>query len=105
MKTTISKIMVLFTIIGCFGGRVSGQQLASEKPLDSYYSKTAKKKNIQPVATKSRQELASEKAIPQPSVPHYKSPVIKPHQKTAPKPASEKPIDMVKINRQRKRQH
>lgn len=100
--------IVLIFVAGSI--KVSAQQLASEKPVTSFYSKTtqqntnSKTKASQPAA-RSRQELASAKALPQPSVPGYKPRVVKSSSKTAKKTASEKPVDMDKINRQRARSH
>jgi hypothetical protein len=89
--------------------KVNAQQLASEKPVASFYSKTTKQnldtkaKASQPAATRSRQGLASAKALPQPSVPGYKPATVqRTATKTARKPASEQKIDMDKINRQRR---
>jgi hypothetical protein len=88
--------------------KVSAQQLASEKPVTSFYSKTTKQnldtkaKASQPAATRSRQVLASAKALPQPSVPGYKPAAATSIRKTARKPASERPVDMDRINRQRR---
>lgn len=89
--------------------KVNAQQLASEKPVTSFYSKTTKQnldtkaKASQPAATRSRQELASAKALPQPSVPGYKPAAVNSTRKATRKPASEQKIDMDKINRQRAR--
>lgn len=89
--------------------KVNAQQLASEKPVTSFYSKTTKQnldtkaKASQPAATRSRQVLASAKPLPQPSVPGYKPAAVTSTRKTARKPASEQKIDMDKINRQRAR--
>ena len=89
--------------------KVNAQQLASEKPVTSFYSKTTKQnldtkaKASQPAANRPRQELASAKALPQPSVPGYKPAAVKRTGKTARKPAIEQKIDMDKINRQRAR--
>lgn len=91
--------------------KVNAQQLASEKPVTSFYSKTTKQdldtkaKAGKPAATRSRQVLASAKAVPQPSVPGYKPAAVQPTRKTTRKPASEQKIDMNKINRQRALPH
>lgn len=114
MKSIVQfNITVLIIVIGGFFNRAGAQQLASEKPVVSFYSKTTKQKleskanASQPAAKKSRQ-LASEKTWPQPSVPPgIKVTPVTPKQPRAStgrrQTASEKPLDMDKINRQRER--
>lgn len=97
-------ILILF-VAGTM--KVQAQRLASEKPVASYYSKTTKQnldnkaKVSHPAATRSRQELASAKALPQPSVPGYKPAAVDTRRTAAARPASEKPVDMNRINRER----
>jgi hypothetical protein len=101
------KQLGLIIIIISITGTLQAQQLPSEKPVATFYSKTTQKKlnDRQPAALKARQELPSQKAAQQPSVPAR----IKPAKAKAKanngdqKLASEKPVDMDKINRQRAR--
>jgi hypothetical protein len=112
----------LIIIIILFSGlrnNSQAQQLASEKPVESFYSKTTKEKlhartnERQPAAQKARQELPSEMArAPQPSVPAQIQPKKKISKRATykavspgdrPRLASQRPVDMDKINKQRSR--
>lgn len=77
------------------------QTLASEKPVESYYSKTVREslrqhKDRQAAARIARQQLPSEQAAPQASVPARIQPVKKEVKRSTttgqPKLASEKPV-------------
>ena len=100
------KYVAIILIFVAGSVKVNAQQLASEKPVASFYSKTTKQnldtkaKARQPVA-RSRQDLASTKTLPRPSVPGYKPAALKSNRKVSTVPASEKPVDMDRINRQR----
>ena len=76
-------IIILFTGIK---NSSQAQQLASEKPVESFYSKATKQRlqtrdnDRQPAAQKPRQDLASGKAVAQPSVPAHIQPRKKSNQ-------------------------
>jgi hypothetical protein len=105
-------LIIIIIIFSGLRNSSQAQQLASEKPVESFYSKTTKEKlaarnnERQPAARNARQELPSEKAqVQQASVPAQirpkkmgvKSKPVSGKQKLP----SEKPVDMDKINKQR----
>ena len=111
-------LIIIIIIFSGLRNSSQAQQLASEKPVESFYSKTTKEKlaarsnERQPAAQQARQELPSEKAkAPQPSVPARIQPKNKKGKqvlrsaaspaKQRPLLASQKPVDMDKINKQR----
>lgn len=105
----MKSIIIIIMITGMMSP-LAAQQLASQKPVTSYYSKTTKQKlessskDRQPAALKARQELPSQQAVQQPSVPGHIQPARKEKRVNAKKQlASEKAIDMDKINRQRRK--
>src|SRR5689334_3982046 len=106
MKRCLIIIIITFAVAK---SPLQAQQLASEKPVESFYSKTTKRKlqetdhDRQPAAHKARQ-LPSQK-VQQVSVPAQIQPVKKDVKRKASskKLASERPVDMDKINRQRSR--
>jgi hypothetical protein len=66
------KYIIIIIMITGLMSPLKAQQLASEQPVSSHYSKTTKQKlsnDRQPAAQKTRQDLPSQKALPQPSVP------------------------------------
>ena len=101
------KYIAIVMILVAGSVKVNAQQLPSEKPVASFYSKTAKQnldtkaKASQPAATRSQQELASAKPVAQPSVPGYKPAAVKRTAKKSTQTASEKKVDMDRINRQK----
>ena len=101
------KYLLIALIMMTGSVKLNAQQLASEKPVASHYSKITKKQMdtkviaSKPAAARSRQVLASDKPAPQPSVPGYKPAVVKSNRQTVQKTASEKPVDMKRINRER----
>ena len=101
------KYVTIILIFVAGSVKVNAQQLASEKPVTAFYSKTTKQnldnkaKASQPAATRSRQALASAKALPQPSVPGYKPAAVNNSRRATKVLASEKSVDMNRINRQR----
>lgn len=107
-------ISVLLIVLPGFINRAVAQQLASEKPLTAFYSKTTKARlgstaeARRPVAVTTRQALPSEKALPQPSVPQSIKAKRKAQTQKRPskagtsKTASEKPVDMERIKRERR---
>jgi hypothetical protein len=111
----LSGLIIIIIILTGLMQPLQAQQLASERPVESFYSPTAKQKlqaknNVrQPAAQKARQALPSEQALQQPSVPARIQPEKKQATRTAgsgikvrPQLASERPVDMDKINRQRR---
>jgi hypothetical protein len=102
-------VIIIITFAGA-NSPLQAQQLASEKPVESFYSVPAILKlrqahnDRQPAAREARL-LPSQKAVQQASVPKQ----IKPGNKQvkrrpgSKKPASERPVDMEKINRRRSR--
>lgn len=105
------KLIIIIIVASGLMNTAQAQQLASERPVASFYSKTTKDKlqfsnaDRQPAALKARQVLPSQKAEQQPSVPAR----IKIEKKQLKRSsggqqlASERPIDMDRINRQRRR--
>jgi hypothetical protein len=73
-------IIIIIIMITGLMNPLKAQRLASEQPVSSYYSKTTKQKlsnDRQPAAQKTRQDLPSQKALPQPSVPDRIQPARK----------------------------
>lgn len=114
----ISQIATIIIIITGFVNSLHAQQLASEKQAASFYSKATQQKlqarynDRQPAALNARQDLPSQKAVQQPAVPAQIQPakirnrqIIKPGKQGHQQLASERPVDMDKINRQRSKRH
>lgn len=102
-------IIIIITLAGA-RSPLRAQQLASEKPVRTFFSEATKRKlqerhsDRQPVAREARQ-LPSQKAVQQASVPPQIQPQKQPLKRkaTSKKLASERAVDMDKINRQRSR--